>query len=158
MTPEFRRIALIVAVLGFLLALFVALRPKDEAPGTTGAATGPAQVEPATTATTATPEPPVTTERITTTAQVGPTTIELFVAGGKPTGGIQRRTVEAGADAVLVVHSDVADEIHFHGYDLSADVEAGGVARIPFTATIPGRFEVELEHSGVQIAELTVRP
>ncbi len=151
MSPEFRRVALIVAVLGFLLALFVALRPNgDENVATTAtspAATGPATLEPA-----------ATTGRITTTAQVGPTTVELFVVGGEPKGGIQRRIVRHGADAVIVVHSDVADEIHFHGYDLSTEVEAGGTARIPFTATIPGRFEIELEGRGVQIAELTVKP
>ena len=58
----------------------------------------------------------------------------------------------------LVVKSDVADEIHLHGYDKSTDVTAGGTARLPFTATIPGRFEVELESRGVQIADLTVNP
>ena len=54
--------------------------------------------------------------------------------------------------------SDVADEIHFHGYDISRDVTAGGTVRLPFTATIPGRFEVELEGKGVQIADISVEP
>ena len=63
-----------------------------------------------------------------------------------------------GDRVVLVVKSDVADEIHLHGYDKSTDVTAGGTARLPFTATIPGRFEVELESRGVQIADLTVNP
>ena len=31
-------------------------------------------------------------------------------------------------------------------------------ARIEFTADVPGRFEIELEERGVQIAELTVEP
>ena len=55
------------------------------------------------------------------------------------------------------MRSDVADEVHLHGYDRSADIE-DGVARITFTATVPGRFEVELERLGVPIAELTVTP
>jgi hypothetical protein len=59
---------------------------------------------------------------------------------------------------VLVVTSDVADEIHLHGYDKSRDVAAGGTIRLPFRATIPGRFEAELESRGVQIAEITVQP
>ena len=59
---------------------------------------------------------------------------------------------------VLVVHSDVADEVHLHGYNLAADVAAGGVARIEFVAGVPGRFEAELEQRGVKIAELTVTP
>jgi hypothetical protein len=64
--------------------------------------------------------------------------------------------VNKGDRVLLVVKSDVADEIHLHGYDLSRDVMAGGTARLPFTATLPGRFEVELESRGVQIADLTV--
>ena len=59
---------------------------------------------------------------------------------------------------MLVVTSDVADEVHLHGYDISRDVAAGGTARIAFRATIPGRFEVELEDRGVQIADMTVEP
>ena len=68
------------------------------------------------------------------------------------------RPCQKGDRVVLVVKSDVADEIHLHGYDKSTDVTAGGTARLPFTATIPGRFEVELESRGVQIADLTVNP
>jgi hypothetical protein len=52
----------------------------------------------------------------------------------------------------------VDDEVHLHGYNLAADVAAGGVARIDFVATVPGRFEAELEQRGVQIADLTVTP
>jgi len=74
-----------------------------------------------------------------------------------PDGGIARPSVDKGEHVVLVVHSDTADEIHLHGYDLSADIEAGGTAGIAFTATIQGRFDVELENSGVQLAEITVR-
>ena len=36
------------------------------------------------------------------------------------------------------------------------DVAPGKPARLPFKATIPGRFEVELEDRGVQIADITV--
>ena len=37
-------------------------------------------------------------------------------------------------------------------------IPATGLARIPFRATIPGRFEVELEAEGRQIADLSVLP
>ena len=66
------------------------------------------------------------------------------------------RSAEGRDHVVLAVTSDVADEIHLHGYDKKTDVAAGGTARLPFVATIPGRFEVELESRGVQIADLTV--
>ena len=94
----------------------------------------------------------------TSTQPEGPTIVRVAVAGGIPEGGIVRDTVDKGDKVVLVVTSDVADEIHVHGYDVSRDVVAGGTARVAFDATIPGRFEVELESRGAQIAEITVNP
>ena len=97
-----------------------------------------------------------TTTNATTTEAEKPTVVSIVVVNAAPQGGIVRQTVNKGDRVVLVVKSDVADEIHLHGYDLSRDVTAGGTARLPFTATLPGRFEVELESRGVQIADLTV--
>ena len=93
----------------------------------------------------------------TTTGAEKPTQVKIVVVNGVPKGGIVRQTVNKGDKVVLVVTSDVADEIHLHGYDLKTDVTAGGTARLPFTATIPGRFEAELESRGVQIADITVQ-
>ena len=104
--------------------------------------------------TTTTTEP--TTTETTTTGTEMPTVVSIVVVNGAPEGGIVRETVNKGDRVVLVVKSDVADEIHLHGYDLSRKVAAGGTARLTFTATLPGRFEVELEQRGVQIADLTV--
>lgn len=87
-----------------------------------------------------------------------PTRIGLIVEGGRPQGGIARPEAPLGENVVLVVRSDVADEVHVHGYDVSRSVARNGTARLAFAATIPGRFEVELEERGVQIAELTVEP
>ena len=112
-----------------------------------GTTTTPAATTTTTAATTTTPT--------TTTAQPA-TTIAITVVDAKPQGGIARPSVKRGDHVVLVVNSDTADEIHVHGYDLSADVEAGGTVRIPFVADTPGRFEVELENLGVQLAEITV--
>jgi hypothetical protein len=97
-----------------------------------------------------------TSTETTTTEVAKPTIVRITVVDGAPQGGIVRKTVSNGDKVVLVVKSDVADEIHLHGYDKSTDVTAGGTARLPFTATLPGRFEVELESRGVQIADLTV--
>ena len=115
------------------------------------------------TTTTETTETTVTTETTETTATVEPgsgttATVPIDVVNGVPQGGIVRQTVDKGSRVVLVVTSDVADEIHVHGYDISRDVRAGGTARIAFDATLPGRFEVELEQRGTQIADLTVQP
>jgi ABC-type glycerol-3-phosphate transport system substrate-binding protein len=59
------------------------------------------------------------------TTASGPVTITVQVKGGKPVGGIQRATANKGEQVAIVVHSDVADEVHVHGYDLHKDVKAG---------------------------------
>ena len=84
--------------------------------------------------------------------------VRIVVVNGAPKGGIVRETVEKGDRVVLVVRSDVSDHVHLHGYDIMRDVAPGTHARLPFKATIPGRFEVELEDRGVQIADITVNP
>jgi hypothetical protein len=98
------------------------------------------------------------TTETTTTAEPEVRTVRIVVQNAAPEGGIVRETVEKGDRVLLVVKSDVADEIHLHGYDASRDVEAGGTARLAFTAKLVGRFEVELEQRGVPIAEITVEP
>jgi hypothetical protein len=99
-----------------------------------------------------------TTTTTTTTEVEQPTFVRVRVVGGVPKGGIVRETVKEGDRVVLVVTSDVGDHVHVHGYDIMRDVAAGGTARIRFRATLPGRFEVELEDRGVPIADLTVEP
>jgi len=107
---------------------------------------------------TTTTETTATEETTTTTEAEKPTEVKIVVVNGAPKGGIVRQTVDKNDQVVLVVTSDVADEIHLHGYDKAKDVTAGGTIRLPFKATIPGRFEAELESRGVQIAEITVEP
>ena len=115
----------------------------------------------ATTETTTTSETTTTTTTMTTETTPppppGPTEIRIVVANGAPQGGIVREKVEKNDRVVLVVRSDVADHVHLHGYDIMRDVAPGRPARLPFKATIPGRFEVELEDRGVQIADITVQ-
>jgi hypothetical protein len=108
--------------------------------------------------TTTTIPPAPTTTTTTTPPPPGPTEVRIVVVNGTPKGGIVRETVDQGDRVVLVVRSDVADHVHLHGYDVMRDVAPGKPARLPFRATIPGRFEVELEDRGVQIADITVSP
>jgi hypothetical protein len=113
-----------------------------------------------TTTTTAETTTGVTTETTTTTGEPppGPTVVRVRVVGGVPKGGIVRETVKQDERVVIVVTSDVADHVHLHGYDIMRDVAPGQTARIRFRASVPGRFAVELEDRGVQIASLTVEP
>ncbi len=110
---------------------------------------------------TTTTSEPTATETTTTTETTpppppGPTEIRIVVVNGAPKGGIVREKVEKGDRVVLIVRSDVTDHVHLHGYDIMRDVAPGKPARLPFKATIPGRFEVELEDRGVPIADITV--
>lgn len=82
----------------------------------------------------------------------------IVIKGGQPEGGVKDLSYKSGDTVRIEVSSDVADEIHVHGYDISTDVEAGGKAKVEFVADIEGVFEVELESAGVQIAQLTVEP
>ncbi len=110
-----------------------------------------------TTAATTAPVRTVTAQPVTRPAEPKATVITIRIKDGKPVRGITRVTVEKPQRVELVVHSDVADEVHVHGYDLHQDVEAGGTARIGFPATIQGVFEAELENRKLQILELTVK-
>jgi hypothetical protein len=66
--------------------------------------------------------------------------------------------VSQGDRVVVVVRSDVEDEVHVHGYDLLREVGPGRAARIAFRASTVGRFEIELEDRHLLLAELEVRP
>jgi hypothetical protein len=86
-----------------------------------------------------------------------PQRVELTYVGGSVQGGVSRTPIGLGRPVQLVVHSDVADEIHVHGYDLKGTVAAGGTGTVEFVADQAGVFEVELESRGAQIAQLEVR-
>lgn len=157
------RLALVLAGAGIVVLLFLLLRPDgdDEAAGTAPAATETGS----TTVSTATePEPAATatTEEETTTAEPPPepeaTAVRILVRDDRVEGGVQRVAVDRGERVRLVVRADVADHVHLHGYDVMRDVAPGAPAQLVFEATIPGRFEVELEDRGLQLAEIEVRP
>jgi hypothetical protein len=99
------------------------------------------------------------TTTTTTQAQPAqPAVRTIRVVNGQPQGGVRTLSYKKGDRVRFKVRSDVADEIHVHGYDLKRDVTAGGTAQFSFVATIEGRFEVELENAHVQIAQLEVSP
>ena len=51
-----------------------------------------------------------------------------------------------------------AEEVHIHGYDIKKDLAADETANVSFEASIPGIFEIELEHSGTPLGRLKVEP
>ena len=98
------------------------------------------------------------TTTTTDTTAATPTTIAIVVKEGRPQGGIKRPTVEKGDKVVVVVRTDAGEEVHLHGYDIEKPVTAGEPVRIPFTANLPGRFELELHHPDALLAVIEVRP
>jgi len=98
------------------------------------------------------------TTTTTETTAATPTTIAIVVKEGRPQGGIKRPTIEKGDKVVVVVRTDAGEEVHLHGYDIEKPVTAGEPVRIPFTANLPGRFELELHHPDALLAVIEVRP
>jgi len=141
---------LLAVVLAVVLALALAACGDDDdgvidagTTTTTEATTTTGAAEPTTTATTAPPAPEGAV-------------IEIEVVGGEPVGGSQTVEVPAGDDVTIRVTADTVDEIHVHGYDLTAAVGPDAPAEIAFAAEIPGQFEVELHESGALLVQLVV--
>ncbi len=127
------RILLAVAGVAAAALLFVLIRGEDEKPvGTPPPATG----------TVRRPLPPPAPQVI-----VVPINTET----------ITRATIPRDRQVVLVISGAAGEEVHLHGYDVKRRIGPNGTVRLPFRATIPGRFEVELEANHRQVADLTVR-
>jgi hypothetical protein len=90
------------------------------------------------------------------TKSAGPTTIE--VKDAKPVGGVKTLTYKKGDRIDITVKSDTADEVHFHGYDVGKDVDAGGSVRFDMPATIEGEFIMELEEHKETLVNVKVEP
>jgi cytoskeletal protein RodZ len=180
-----QRAGIVLGALGVLLIVFVILQGGDDS-GSSSSSSAPQTTATQTTApTTATTTAATTTDDSgTTTADTttgetttGSTTEDggsetgttqttpsppaiptVRVVNGRPQGGVERLEFTRGERVRFKVRSDVADEVHVHGYDVSKNVAAGGSVTFSFPATIEGRFEVELEAAHTQIAELEVEP
>lgn len=83
-------------------------------------------------------------------------TITVDAVDGAPVGGVRRVEVDAGSVVALMVTSDIAEEVHVHGYDILRAVSDGHPAHFAFTAEIPGVFEVEFEGSGRLFLQLEI--
>ena len=67
-----------------------------------------------------------------------------------------RVEVDLGSVVALMVTSDIAEEVHVHGYDILRAVSESQPAHFAFTATIPGVFEVEFEGSGRLLLQMEI--
>ena len=170
-----QRAGIVLGGLAVLLIVFVVLRGGDDSgsDSSSSSATGTASQSASTTTAQSTAstgtsgtetgddsgsETGSTATATSTSTPAVPASQTINVVNGQPQGGVKTVTFKKGDQAVLKVNSDTADEIHVHGYDLMKDVEKGGSVTFTFKATIDGRFEVELEDAGTQIANLEVTP
>jgi len=170
-----QRAGIVLGGLAVLLIVFVVLRGGDDSgsdssssSATTTASQSATTTAAQSTASTSTGETETgddsgsetgsTSTSTSTSTPAVPASQTITVVNGQPQGGVKTVTFKKGDQAVLKVNSDTADEIHVHGYDLKKDVEKGGSVTFSFKATIEGRFEVELEDAGTQIANLEVTP
>jgi hypothetical protein len=136
------RLGILAAAVAVIVVLFIVLSGGDDDSSSTVAST-----------TTTTTEANGSTT--TTTEAAVPT---ITIKDGEPVGGIQDLSFNEGDDIQFKVKSDADWEIHFHGYDIPMDVKAGGSVEFDVPATIEGVFEVEIEQTATQIAEITVNP
>jgi hypothetical protein len=70
----------------------------------------------------------------------------------------QSTQVKVGTQVVIKVTSDIADEVHLHGYDKFIDLKSGTEGQLTFVADKTGRFEFELEGREKTIGVLEVHP
>jgi hypothetical protein len=82
----------------------------------------------------------------------------IVARGGVPLGGTHLLSYRKGSLIDLTVRSDVAGEVHFHGYDIHRDVSPGHPVRFLIRATIEGSYPVELEGQSLPLAQVTVQP
>jgi len=122
-----------------------------------GSDDGDGQAAATTAAATSTSSATSTSEATTSTAGFSGKLIEIKVTGDQVETAERRVTVATGEKVRIRVQSDVADEVHVHGYDLKKDVAPGKPAVIEFTADVPGSFEVELEEAHRKLIDLLVQ-
>jgi hypothetical protein len=143
------RWVILAASLIVLVALFLVLRPDDDDSNGVSPSTPSSP-----TASTPTSSP---SETDSPSAAPERTVIEITYRNGAVQGPTTF-TVTQGDRVRLIVHADVSDEVHVHGYDLTADVTPDEPARIDFVANAAGLYEVELEDLGEPLIELEIAP
>ena len=72
----------------------------------------------------------------------------MVVRNAQPVGGVKHVPIAQGEQVLLIVRSDVEDEVHLHGYDLAAEVAPGQPAQIRFRADDARRVRCSNSRSG----------
>lgn len=150
-----QRIGLVVAALVVAVVAFVVAQPGDDDDPKPSSSTTQTQ-SPADNATD-------TETETQPEAPAEPPVTRISVKGGVIAGDVKSIEVAKGDTVRIVVSSDVADEIHLHGYDIEKEAAPGMPARFEFKADVEGAFELEshvAEDAGKEplLARLLVGP
>jgi len=99
----------------------------------------------------------------TTTAPATTTTAavdlpRIKVEDGVKTEGLDTISVRVGETVRFEVETDIADEVHVHGYDLAFETVPDEEVLVEFVADATGIFEVEIEGLGLHIVDIEVTP
>ncbi|HZN43487.1 MAG TPA: hypothetical protein VFC08_07140 [Actinomycetota bacterium] len=138
----------IVGSIALVVVLFVVLRPDDSGDSASPSTPTPTSSPSVTASGSPSPSPSPEPER---------TVIEVTFRDGAVQGPTSFSATQ-GDRVRIIVHADVSDEVHLHGYNLMSDVTPEQPARIDFVADVPGVFECELEDAGIPLFELEVSP
>ncbi|HEU4656192.1 MAG TPA: hypothetical protein VFR97_01640 [Capillimicrobium sp.] len=153
-------LAVVVLVVGFVIARSAGDDDGDGASSTTATTAAQAQTQAAAPEGEAGSEADAKAEATEdeATAPAEPKPQLIVVKGGAPVGGVARLEATKGDRVEFRVRSDAPDELHVHGYEIEEELPAGRTVDVSFPADIDGRFEIELHGSETQIAELEVQP
>lgn len=138
---------ILVLAAAVAVAAFLVLRPEDEGDAPEPAQTGTPRATPA-----------VPPQETTTPEARAPEPPTIRIRGGEPVGGVETIEAERGDTVRFQVASDAVHEVHLHGYDVFERVAPRRPAEFRVKADETGVFEIELEGSHTQIAELKVEP
>ncbi|MCG5440615.1 hypothetical protein [Micromonospora foliorum] len=154
-TPAARTSATLAAAA--LTALLLAGCGQDDDPSVATPSTAPTSTAPPS----ATPTAPTPTAASTPSASASTAAVDqqiaVTIAKKRVTPPTGRISVGKGQLVRITVTSDVADELHVHGYDLGARLPAGTPGSVEFRADKTGLFEVETHESELVLFQLVVR-
>ncbi len=108
--------------------------------------------------------PPYALAQTDMNALMGGNVVTLADAGGEyalalPVAGpVQRLRTRKGADVMLRISSNKAEELHLHGYDIKLKLKPGEPGAMTLKATRSGRFELETHNGHRTVLILEVMP
>jgi hypothetical protein len=151
-----KAVVYVVIAVALLCGLFLLFKPDAaKIPALTDGATSSSSLP----AITPSPGGPVAEPGATVPEQkdIG-STVDLVIAHGRLVSGPSVVRVKQNDPVVFHVTSDVADELHLHGYNLQLALKPGTTATLEVRTARAGRFPYELHHLDFELGALEVYP